>query len=262
MTGRRCTNSEMVLFMLGGPCYDFNDVRDVICYPKPNSEVCIKAIKRLKDIGLECYISFGGTGSGRYRILGRGWSSNVFLARWKQSIVAVKLLRPDSRRKSMLWEGIVWSIASMYSIAPRLHALNRYFLVVDWVQGPKLENYVPKTRLEAVFVVKRLLLKAYLLDKLRIRHGELARPGGQVLLDTSVCPPEPYIIDYDSATISKRPGNFTQLFGGLITINSISAILGLREKLRQVRSILKKYKHRQTISVVEEVIKYIEKNDL
>ena len=248
--------------MLREPCYDFNDVRDVICYPKPNSEICVKAIMKLKDAGLECYISFGTTSSGKYRVLGRGWSSNVFLARWGQRLVAVKLLRPDSRRKSMLWEGIVWSIASLYSIAPRLHTLDRYFLVVDWIQGPRLENYTPKTRLEAIFVVRRLLLKAYLLDKLKIRHGELARPGGQVLIDTSVHPPEPYIIDYDSATINKRPGNFTQLFGGLLTISSISTILRLREKLYRLRGILKDYKHKQAISVVEEVIEHIEKDDL
>jgi len=252
----------MVWPMFKESCYDFDDVRDVVCYPRPDSEVCAKAIARLKDAGIECYVPFGGTGSGRYRILGRGWSSNVFLARWGRRLVAVKLLRPDSRRKSMLWEGVVWSIASLYSIAPRLHVLDRYFLVVDWVQGPKLGNYVPKTRLEAMFVVRRLLLKAYLLDKLRIRHGELARPGGQVLLDTAVQPPEPYIIDYDSATVNKNPGNFTQLFGGLLTINSISTMLKLREKLHLVRGILKRYKHEQTISVVEEVINYIERNSL
>ncbi|HIP65796.1 MAG TPA: hypothetical protein EYH08_04670 [Pyrodictium sp.] len=243
-------------------CYDFSDVREVICYPKPNSEVCVEAIARLKDVGLECYVSFGATASGRYRVLGRGWSSNVFLALWGQRLVAVKLLRPDSRRKSMLWEGVVWSVASSYSIAPRLHILDRYFLVVDWVRGPRLRDYAPKTRLEAIFVVRRLLLKAYLLDKLKIRHGELARPGGQVLVDSSVYPPEPYIVDYDTATVSKHPGNFTQLLGGLFTISSISTILRLREKLHHLRDILKNYKRKQTISVVEEVIEYIEKDNL
>ena len=174
---------------------------------------CDRLAEELESLGIEAYLEAGSLELGGHRLLGKGWASIVFLARSKRwGIVAVKALRPGSRRRSMLPEAAAWLAASLAGAAPRLHAASLHALIYEPVKGPALGDYVPRGRAEALLVLRRLLYKAYMLDTIGLRHNELARPEGQVLVDAEEA--EPYIIDYDSATWS-GPGNLTQLIGGL-----------------------------------------------
>ena len=221
-----------------GEVLTLREARGAICYPRPSSERCKRVLEELEALGIDGYAPIGSFRKPGLPLLGSGWAGNVFAATAGGMLVAVKVLRPDSRRVTMLRECLLASIAGAYGIGPRVYKCSLHAIVYELLPGPRLSAYRPASRLEARLVIKRLVYKAYLLDKLGIDHGELVRPGGQVLLG---CDHDPYIIDYDSASATRKPRNVTSLAAGpqrlpwarqLVRPSSDPA---LREALRRYR---------------------------
>lgn len=203
---------------------------------------CPGLAEELERLGIEEFVEAGPVTLGGHRLLGKGWTSIVFLARSRRwGVVAVKALRPGSRRRSMLAEAVAWLAASLAGAAPRLYAVSPRALVYRPVLGPSLGLYVPGGRAEALLVLRRLLYKAYMLDTIGLRHNELARPENQVVIDTEKGA-EPYIIDYDAATWS-GPGNLTQLLGGLprTPLGRLCSVTPGEEELRAQLRVYKQH---------------------
>ncbi len=51
---------------------------------------------------------------------------------------------------------------------------------------------------------------------------------------------EPYIIDFEAATISTNPSNLTQLVGGILRIRKIREAIGMN--VSEIRELLRGYK--------------------
>ncbi len=229
------------------------EARRAICHPDPRSPLCSRVIEELERLGVEAYLPLGPRRlPGGYRLLGRGWAGNVFAALWRGEVVAVKVTAPDSRRHSMLRECLLASIASAVGVAPRIYACSRYAMVMRLVRGPRLSEYKPGARWEAYLVLRRLLYKAYLLDRLGIDHGELTRPGGQVLVEDA----EPYIIDYDSASAARKPRNLTRLVAGLSRIDWVRGVARPSTD-PAVREALRSYRAEPSLEKLEEVIRAV-----
>ncbi len=226
-----------------------SNAKQIICYPYPESPSCSTLIEHLEDIGIEAVLSYGRRRLNKYKVLGIGWASIVVMALWKGSPVAVKILRIDSRRKSLLWEGLLASIAASHDVAPRVHYYSRYAVIQEPILGPNLGEYNAKDCWIAWNMLRRLLLKARILDILGIRHNELARPEKQILLKRN----EPYIIDYESATLSKIPHNLTQLIGGLTRLDWIKKVFPGIIEIR-TRQLLRQYKQTPNQIVFEEIL--------
>lgn len=218
------------------------DGRLAICYPHPDTVYCGKLLELLARNGILEFVDYGSTSIAGLRILGRGWSSNVFLAvKTDGGIVAVKALRPDSRRKTLLWEASVWSMASQAGVAPEIESVESLFIVYKPVIGPSIDEYTPANPLEREYVLRLVIDKAYILDVLGIAHNELARPKNHVILESCGRLVEPFIIDYESATLSAKPRNVSQLVGGLHRVRVFSKCIvddRLRELLREYKSTI------------------------
>ncbi len=212
------------------------------------------ARETLEHLGVRRIVGWGQASIGGLRVLGRGWSSIVFLAELGDgTLAAVKLLAPWSRRTTLLWEAALLVSASAVDIAPRVYSFNRYAIAMKPLLGPKLASYTPRTRSEACILLRRLFWKARLLDHLHIRHNELARPGGQVLLDEHG---EPYIVDYESATIASKPSNVTQLYGGLQKLEWARQLLSPPTS-QNVRLVLREYKRNPTLDNWERLLQVV-----
>ncbi len=230
-----------------------DEARPALCYPKPEAPGCDDTIAELERLGVEAVVDRGRLEVAGVRVLGKGWASVVVYAVWRGRRVAVKVLRQDARRSSLLWEAAAWSVASSLGIAPKLYAFGRRALVTEAVLGPRLDEYRPSNCWEAWLVLRRLLVKAWLLDVAGLLHNELARPGGQVLLDGT----EPYIVDYESATPMRRGSrrtNLAQLVGGLKRYRwALKAAPGLAGG--RITELLRSYKEgRRDHGALEEVV--------
>ena len=228
---------------------DLERARRAICYPDPGSGLCERLLAELRRLGLTP-ISYGSVELGGLRILGRGWAGNVFLAESREhGVVAVKALRPGSRRRSMAWEAAAWMAAAAAGAAPRLVAWSPLLIVYRPVLGPLLSEYWEQGM--GLLVLDQLLVKAFALDTVGLSHNELARPGGQVVVDCCSRVREPYIIDYDSATVPPSgASNLTQLLGGL---PRVPLYKGCRLLPASLRRLLAEYKREPGPRVFQEI---------
>ncbi len=215
-----------------------------VCYPYTRYSLpyCTRLIVKLQLQG----ISIGDN----VRILGKGWSSIVFLAHsTRYGRVAVKARRVDSRRKSLLREGFFAKIASLYRVAPRLYYVDEDFIVTEPVIGPTISTALEDTS-SCHLLVRRILWKAYILDRIGISHNELARPHGHILLDERL---EPYIIDYESASLKTRPHNVPQLVAGL---SRLAPCINITDSER-IRMVVREYKRKPAIPSLASIIEAI-----
>ena len=177
------------------------------------SPECSRLLEELRSAGVEEALQVGGLEVSGARLLGKGWAGFVFAALLGDEPVAVKALHPRSRRKSMEAEAAAWSIAYAAAAAPRIVAWGSRFIAYRLLTGPTLGDCIPDGVAGALALVHQALTLSWLLDLAGLRHGELARPGSHLLWDQVAG--RLYIIDYDSATPSRNPGNLAQLVGGL-----------------------------------------------
>jgi len=224
-----------------GACVSLDEAATAICYPRPWSGECREVLRELVDAGVECYIDYGECMAGRLRMIGRGWAANVFLARLGRRLVVVKALRPDSRRRSVAWEAAAWTAAWWLGAAPEPVYAGLRILVVEPVLGGSIDGYRPRRPWELLYLLSRLLWKAYMLDRAGLIHSELARPHDHVLLSTDK-PPDPFLVDFESARLRRgRRSNLTQLVGGLLGLPCILGWLP-REGRERLRSLLRRYR--------------------
>ncbi len=225
------------------------EARRAVCYPRPDTPYCDRLLEELEEAGVEYYVALGSYRKPGLPLLGSGWAGNVFAAVWRGVLVAVKALRPDSRRRSMLRECLLSSLAAAYGIAPRVYACTLHSIIYRLVRGPTLSRYKPGSRWEARLVLRRLLYKAYLLDRLGVDHGELVRPGGQVLVEDS----EPWIVDFDSASARRKPRNLTSLAAGVSRLPWARSMVMPSNEPR-VREALRRYRRSLSLEAFEEVL--------
>jgi len=217
-----------------------NRARRAICFPDPGSTYCDKLIESLTANGIRYFVNKGPLSIAGYNILGKGWASNVFLAILEGRTVAVKALKPGSRRASLLHEAAMLLAASSLAISPRPYKYTELFIAMQYIDGTSFIKAVEQLNApELYYVLRRLLTKANLLDLMGISHNELARPHQQVLVEHGSL--EPYIIDFESATVSDTPSNLTQLVGGITRIQKIRNKIYI--DIARIRNLLKRYKY-------------------
>jgi putative serine/threonine protein kinase len=191
------------------------DARSVICYPEPGSPLCEERIKELIARGLIGIVDNGPLRLGGIRVLGKGFSSIVVAAIDAEGrLMALKARRIDSRRRSLEREAVILSIASRHRLAPKIYWWTRDFIAMEYLNGIHIDEAsgLGLGIREAKTLLTRMLGKVYVMDLLGIDHGELSRPYRHVMLVGL----EPFFLDFESASLQRRPRNLSSLTSALI----------------------------------------------
>lgn len=164
--------------------------------------------RQLEDLGLAVELG-GPVAWGEARILGKGNNSVVLLcqdARGRR--LACKIRRGDAQRPTLLDEAFYLSLANQVSVGPRLVAYSRDVIAMEYIEGVSLPSWWSSaSRDERISVARQLLEQAFALDELGLSHGELSRPGDHVIIRGG----RPVIIDFESASLSRRSRNVLQV---------------------------------------------------
>jgi len=213
---------------------------------------CRKVVSEARKAGIDCILDYGEVVlRGGFRLVGKGWAGFVVAARHRGRVVALKALKPTGRRASLLGEGIAAYAAGLLGVMKQVLYIGEAILVYEYISGPPLAAYIPTTSIDAIRVARTLLRKAYLLDTAGLRHNELSRPGRQVIVEVAKGAPQPYIIDYESATWHRSPAsNLTQLIGGL-TRTPLGRVCGIDKLLAEGRLVEFLRRYRATKSLKE-----------
>lgn len=180
-------------------------------------------------------------------LLGKGVAAMVVVGIIDGRKVALKIRRVDSRRGDMVNEAKMLQTANSVDVGPRYVGATSDVLAMELVEGQRLpvwlSNLKGRGRKKRVkTAVKTMLEQCRKLDSIGLDHGELSRAHKNVLV---MGDDRPWILDFESASNSRRPSNFTSLtqylFLGGGMARKVHRVLGPVER-EELLKCLRQYK--------------------
>ncbi len=220
--------------------------RRVLTYPKASLPSARSRVRQLKKLGVEELVFQGKTRIGRLGILGLGTVGVVVEAVTGEGVRAVKIRRLDANRQDMEAEAAMTVAANRVGVGPVVYAHTKDIILMELIRYVELDEWLsgiraPGGRAPAREMVHSILNQCRKLDLMGIDHGQLSNLRKHVV----VADGEPRIIDFESASLGRRPKNVTAaaqhlLVGGGIS-PQIRRLLGLRDT-RPLLGLLSRYK--------------------
>jgi len=235
----------------------------VLCYPRYDEAELGRRVKELKKLGVKAVEFSGEKTAFDVPILGKGCVGIVVLALTGRGKVAMKVRRVDAERNHMQHEAEMLSKANMVDIGPRLLATTENFLLMEFVKGTLLSQWVEMlkgrgTRSRIRRVLRDVLEQCWRLDGLGLDHGELSRAPKHVIVDSEG---KPYLVDFETASIQRKVSNVTSIcqyfFIGSQAAKTIRKKLGEinREDLIKVLSAYKQQRTRENFEMILKLCK-------
>ena len=226
-------------------------------YPK-GTKVQIKSrIKELMALGVESISFQGKLEIGTISILGKGYVGIVVLGKIGRKKVAVKIRRNDSPRKNLKKEAELLKIINEYKIGPKLVTFSKNFLVMEYLDGEKIGDWVVdlkkkggSSRLKTI--IKKILEDCYRLDRIGLDHGELSNLSKHVIIGKRIT-----IIDFESSSMNRKVSNVTSATQALCIGSGISKIIGRVYKIpkkQKMITVLRRYKQEETRESFESLL--------
>ncbi|HVP27155.1 MAG TPA: RIO1 family regulatory kinase/ATPase [Candidatus Bathyarchaeia archaeon] len=220
----------------------------IVCYPKPSKTELRNRICELKRLGVNALIFSGKKQVFNLSVLGKGCVGIVTLAFRKSEKTALKIRRTDADRSRMRCEAELLKKANSVSVGPKLLGVSKNFLLMQYIDGDLLPAWLEKRRgkTQTKKVFREVLEQCYRLDKIGLDHGELSHAPKHVIISKEG---EPFIVDFETASIDRRPSNVTSicqfLFIGSESARKIAESLGEKDKTTVVEA-LRLYKSNRT----------------
>ena len=181
----------------------------ILGYPRATGRQLGSRMRELEKLGIGSISLTGPVTLGRTAVLGKGYAGVVVLARRGGRTVALKIRRTDSQRDGMRQEARMLGAANSAGVGPRLHAASRNFLVMEYLKGERIGDWVAglggagsAARLRRA--VRDVLEDCYRLDRLGLDHGELSNISKHAIMGSRST-----VIDFESASMRRRPSNVT-----------------------------------------------------
>ena len=218
-------------------------------YPKGTKSQIKSRIKELHALGVEGISFQGELQMDTISILGKGYVGVVVLGKIGRKKVAVKIRRNDSPRKNLEKEAGLLKIINKYKIGPKLVASSKNFLVMEYLDGDKIGDWVDGLKKnekssQLKLIIKKVLEDCYSLDRIGLDHGELSNLTKHVIVGKKVT-----IIDFESSSVDRKVSNVTSATQALCIGSGISKIIGRVYKIpkkQKMITVLRRYKHEGT----------------
>jgi putative serine/threonine protein kinase len=221
--------------------------RRLICYPDAESREFEDRLEELKQLRVTTLEFLGQVQVHGIQVLGKGHVGIVVKAYREAEQVALKIRRTDADRLTMQHEADMLRKANAASVAPRLLGATENFLLMEYVDGVLLPEWVGRLsgkgeRTRLCSVLRSTLEQAWRLDEVGLDHGELSQAPRHIIVKTGG---EPCLVDFETASTSRRVANVTSLCQYLYLRSPIADTL--RRKLDDVDeddlvNALRKYK--------------------
>lgn len=157
-------------------------------------------------MGIDGVALFGRTEINGVRILGKGHTGVVILVQLDGKMAALKIRRTDSPRPDMHVEADMLKAANQCGVGPHLLMYTPNLLLMEYLDGSPLGRWLvgEASGSAAKRTIRQILKKCHMLDLAGLDHGELVDISRHILVGR-----RPDIIDFESASLARRPANVT-----------------------------------------------------
>jgi putative serine/threonine protein kinase len=233
--------------------------RQVLCYPKYDSKEMRKRLKELKKLGVKAVEFTGDKMAFDVPVLGKGHVGIVVAVYTSFGKGALKLRRVDADRSGMQHEAEMLRRANATHVGPRLLDVTDNFLLMEFIEGTLLPQWVEALRGKGARsrirrVLRAVLEQCFRLDEAGLDHGELSRAPKHIIVDAD---DGPHLVDFETASINRRVSNVTSicqyLFIGSQTAKTMKRKLcEVNEK--ELITALRNYKHERTRENIKKIL--------
>lgn len=229
----------------------------LICYPKPTKTEFKKRLKELRKLGIKALELGGEKEVFGIPVLGKGCIGIVTIAKVNHERVALKIRRVDANRVGMLREAEMLKKANSIGVGPKLLAVSKNFLLMQFIDGKLLPEWLHTCKGKALIkrVLRDVLEQCWLLDRASLDHGELSHAPKHIIIDEKN---RPFIVDFETASLNRRPSNVTSicqfLFISGAVAEKVSEKIGKRDRDAIIEA-LRRYKMDAACEKFEKVLK-------
>jgi putative serine/threonine protein kinase len=228
----------------------------LICFPRVDKTELRKRLNELEKLKITGIEFSGKKQVLNLQVLGKGCVGIVVIARRRKRRVALKIRRSDADRENMMREAMLLRKANAVEVGPRLIGVRKDFLVMQLILGDLLPKWVEKetSRDEIGKVLKEILEQCWRLDMAGLDHGELTHAPKHIIVNAKQ---KPVIVDFETASLDRRPSNVTSVCQFLFmdrTTSNISEKLRLGDKkfiIVALQNYKKKKNRRNFIKVLK-----------
>lgn len=231
--------------------------RDVISYPVPDGTNARSRIDQLDKLGVDRIIFSGKSSINGLSVLGKGCVGIVVEGQLKDGTrVALKIRRTDANRPSMIAEAQFHRKANAEGVGPSLLGESSDVLSMRLVKGwtlPAWTSSLSGRDDRVVSILRLLLMQCYTLDGIGLDHGELSHAHKNVL----VTPECPFIIDFESASLKRKPSNVTAIVQYLFIAGKVSRVVREVTRCEDEESLIEsltRYKRSPTLDGFQNVL--------
>jgi putative serine/threonine protein kinase len=203
----------------------------LIAYPSGDPNEVESRIRQLHQLEITALDFQGRLKTDRLSILGKGVVGIVVIGVKDNQRIAVKIRRVDARRPSLVHEAELLKSANSLNVGPECLGGTADVLAMELVEGLSLPLWLGSLkgrgrRARVRGVVKPLLEQCVRMDAYGLDHGELSRAHKNVIVSNT---DGATILDFESASLVRRPSNFTSLtqylfLGGSVARKMVRAL--------------------------------------
>lgn len=215
----------------------------VLSYPRFKEDHYRGVLTDLEDLGISGIASYGNFEIGGIKVVGKGCVGIVCAGRLHGQAVAIKVLRADANRESVLRESRMLAAANSCGVGPCLISGKGRVLVMELVRGLPILGWLAgrPPAIKARRAVRSALRQAFSLDTAGIDHGELSNASKHIIADGSG---KIWIIDFETASVCRKVRNLTSLLSFFFFKERARAMMEeyLSWNRTEIASIIREYK--------------------
>jgi putative serine/threonine protein kinase len=221
----------------------------ILGYPKSTTRQINSRIQELEKLKIKSVSFTGTTTIGKLEILGKGYVGVVILAKKGNKKVALKIRRLDSQRSEMKSEAKLLKLVNTVNVGPKLYDFSRNFVVMEYLEGEKISNWIKST-------IRSVLEDCFRLDQIGFDHGELSSISKHVIVGDT----KSTLIDFESSSTKRRVSNVTSItqaiFIGSGIAKKVQRIYKIPSK-EKIIEVLRIYKQEQSRDSFENLLKIL-----
>jgi len=236
---------------------EIDDLRSLTAYPSFEDNTFEARLKELESLGITSVLSYGNTKIRNFSILGKGCVGLAVLVKYRKKICALKIRRTDANRLNMYNEVFMHSLANAANVGPILIDFSENFILMEFIDGRNIVDWSAGDCVlgeDVYHVLASTLEQCYALDRIKLDHGQLSHLKCHLIVSPQK---EPTIIDFESASVGRKPNNVTAAANTFLAIKSLDLRMNYIVHKYQTEEIirsLREYKRNMTRESFNKII--------